>query len=365
MIQINPITVNQLNFKLTKGRGAQQNTANKFIKYDLDIDFFSDLMDEDELNAKPQTLLQAVHPKSIVNKITSPDIGMNWGVNPYQGCEHGCTYCYARPTHEYWGYSAGADFENKILYKPNAAELLQKWFDKKTWQPEPIMISGNTDCYQPVERKLELTRQLLQVFCEYRNPVGIITKNALILRDLDLIKELGERNLIRVVISLTTLTEDTRRKLEPRTSSVKMRLKTIKMLSDIGVPVIAQMGPVIPGLTDHEIPNVVKAAAENGATQVSYIMVRLNGIVATVFQDWLHKAFPDRAERILSNIRQTHSGNLNENRFSTRMKGEGAVAEACNRLFKMTQAKYCPKKELPKMDLQHFRRPQKGQLSMF
>jgi DNA repair photolyase len=348
-----------------KGRGAQQNTANKFSQYDLDREFFEDLLDEEELNEKPPTQLQAVYPKTIVNKIPSPDIPMPWGINPYQGCEHGCTYCYARPTHEYWGYSAGSDFEQKILYKPNAAELLRKFFERKSWKPEPILLSGNTDCYQPVERKLELTRQLLHVFCEYRNPVGIITKNALVLRDLDSLKELNERNLIRVVISLTTINEETRRKLEPRTSSVKMRLKTIRTLSENGIPVVAQMGPVIPGLTDHEIPEVIKAAVENGASQVSYIMVRLNGIVATVFEDWVHKAFPDRAARILNNIKQTHGGNLGENRFNTRMRGEGPVADAYNRLFKMAQAKYCPKKDLGKMDTHHFRRPQKGQLVMF
>ncbi|MFY0673519.1 MAG: PA0069 family radical SAM protein [Bacteroidia bacterium] len=351
--------------QLKKGRGAQQNTANKFSQYDLDSEFFEDVVDEEELSEKPQTQLQAVHPKTIVNKITSPDVPMPWGINPYQGCEHGCTYCYARPTHEYWGYSAGKDFEQKILYKPNATNLLRQFFTKKSWKVAPIMLSGNTDCYQPVERKLQLTRQLLQVFCEYRNPVGIITKNALLLRDLDLLKELNERNLVHVAISLTTLNESVRRKLEPRTSSVKMRLKTIKTLSDNGIPVVAQMGPVIPGLTDHEIHDVVKAAAENGASQMSYIMVRLNGVVATVFEDWVHKAFPDRASKILSNIKQTHGGNMGENRFGTRMRGEGAVVEACNRMFKMAQAKYCPKKDLSKMDTHHFRRPQKGQLEMF
>lgn len=351
--------------KTQKGRGAQENVHNKFNQYAVDEDFFQDLVDQEELEDRPRTEFLAVHPKTIVNKVPSPDIGMNWSMNPYQGCEHGCTYCYARPTHEYWGYSAGVDFEGKVLYKPNAPDLLRDFFNRKSWRPDYIMLSGNTDCYQPAERKFQLTRQLLEVMREYRNPVGIITKNALILRDLDIIKEMAELNLVRVVISLTTVTESTRRALEPRTSSVKMRLKAIRELSKAGVPVIAQMGPVIPGLTDHEIPEVVRAAAENGATQVGYIMVRLNGVVATVFEDWVLKTFPDKANRILSNIMSMHNGKLGETRFKTRMRGEGNLSDATGRLFKMAQARYLPAVEIPAMDTRLFRRPQKGQLTLF
>ncbi|MBI1185199.1 PA0069 family radical SAM protein [bacterium] len=355
------------NNKITpqKGRGAQMNTDNRYQKLALDTSFYADIVDEEELSLSPKTQQLAIFPKTIVNKIPSPDIPMPWGINPYQGCEHGCTYCYARPTHEYWGYSAGNDFEQKILYKPEAANLLRTFFNNKKWVPEPILLSGNTDCYQPAERKFELTRHLLKVFCEYQNPVGIITKNALILRDIDLLKELNSNNLVQVVVSLTTINEEIRRKLEPRTSSVAMRLKAIKVLSENNIPVVAQMGPVIPGLTDHEIPDVVKAAAENGATQVSYILVRLNDVVATIFEDWVTKVFPDKANRILSNIKQTHGGKLGDTRFGTRMRGEGPVAEVCNRLFKMAQAKYCPKKEMPKLATQHFKRPQSGQLELF
>ena len=354
-----------MNAKQTKGRGAQQNVHNKFSQYAVDGDFFQDLVDEEELEERPKTEFLAVHPKTIVNKVPSPDIGMNWSMNPYQGCEHGCTYCYARPTHEYWGYSAGVDFEQKVLYKLTAPQLLREFFNRKSWHPDYIMLSGNTDCYQPAERKFKITRQLLEVMLEYRNPVGLITKNALVLRDLDIIKPMADMNLIRVVISLTSVNEGTRRVLEPRTSSVKMRLKAIRELSKAGVPVIAQMGPVIPGLTDHEIPDVVRAAADNGATQVSYIMVRLNGVVATVFEDWVLKAFPDRANRILNNIKAIHGGKLGDTRYKTRMKGEGNLSDAVGRLFKMAQARYLPKRDIPPMDTSLFQRPQKGQLQMF
>lgn len=348
-----------------KGRGAQKNTTNKFSQFDMDPTFFTDLVDEEEIGQSPKTQFIEVHPKTIVNKVPSPDIGLNWSINPYQGCEHGCVYCYARNTHEYWGYSAGAEFEQKILYKPDAPALLAQFFDRKHWKPDTIMLSGNTDCYQPAERKLKITRQLLEVFLKYQNPVGMITKNALILRDLDVIQELAQKQLIRVVVSLTTLNEDTRRALEPRTASGKNRLKTIKALSDAGVPVIAQMGPIIPGLTDHEIPEVIKAAADHGATQVTHILVRLNGVVAEIFEDWVVRAFPDRANRILNNIKSTHGGKLNENRFKTRMRGEGNIAEAISNLFKMNQAKYLPKADLPALRTDLFKRPDKGQMQMF
>jgi len=352
--------------KPTKGRGAQVNTRNQFSKYDLDDSFFEDVVDEEELKSKPKTEFIALHPKTIVNKVPSPDIGMNWSINPYQGCEHGCTYCYARPTHEYWGYSAGMDFEQKVLYKPGAPKLLREFFDRKSWRPDTIVMSGNTDCYQPVERRFEITRQLMQVFLEYQNPVGVITKNALILRDLDIIKPLAEKNLIRVIVSLTTLTEETRRKLEPRTASVKNRLRVIRELSKAGVPVIAQMGPVIPGLTDHEIPEVVKAAAENGAVKMHYILVRLNGVVAKIFEDWVYKAFPDRANRILNNIRQTRGGELGSTRFGERMKGKGNFSDSIDGLFKMAHARYFPQKEVPSVSKDLFIRPSKGgQLSLF
>ncbi|MCB0737384.1 MAG: PA0069 family radical SAM protein [Bacteroidetes bacterium] len=350
-----------MNNQFQKGRGAQNKLHNKFNAIELDETYFEDV-EYDETNP---TVYKKVFPKSIVNKIPSFDIPVNWGINPYQGCEHGCTYCYARPTHEYWGYNAANEFEQVVLYKPNAPELLRKWFEKKSWKPETIMLSGNTDCYQPAERKFGITRELLQVFSEYQNPVGIITKNALVLRDLDILQPMAEKNLVRVVISLTTLVEETRRKLEPRTSSVKMRLKAIKALSENGIPVVAQMGPVIPGLTDYEIPNVVKAAAENGAEAVSYIMVRLNGVVATVFEDWVHKAFPEKAERILSNIKAMHGGQMGETQMGKRMKGEGHFAEICSQLFKKAQAKYLPKKELKKLDADLFKRPESGQLGLF
>ncbi len=324
--------------KYFHGRGAQVNTHNRFLKHSY-ANEFPEIIDEDMLKEE-QTQYIEVFPKTIVNKVTSPDIPGAYSMNPYQGCEHGCLYCYARNTHEYWGYSAGLDFERKILVKKNAPELLEKAFQKKTWESSPIMFSGNTDCYQPIERKLEITRKMLEVCLKYKHPVSMITKNALIVRDLDILSELAKLNLAHVMITITSLNEELRMKLEPRTVTYKNRFKAVKILADAGVPVGVMNAPIIPGLTSHEIPELIKTAAENGATTAGYTIVRLNGEIGNVFKDWLHKNFPDRAEKVWNQISDCHGGQVNDSRFGTRTRGEGKIAESIRNLFKMSVKKY-------------------------
>ena len=347
-----------------KGRGAQHNPANKFLKGH----FVPDLTAEGEGEEPVKTVFIPVFPKTIVNKVKSPDVGMEYSLNPYQGCEHGCIYCYARNSHEYWGYSAGVDFEQKVLVKQNAVELLTAHLANKNWQPAPIVLSGNTDCYQPAERKYQQTRKLLEVFLKYRHPVGIITKNALIQRDLDIIKELAAHSLIRVSISITSLDEDLRRLLEPRTASVKMRLKTVEALAAAGVPVNVMMAPIIPGLNSHEILPLVKTVAESGATSVGYTMVRLNGSIAEIFENWIRKAMPDRADKVLNQIAEVHGGKHNDSRWGTRMKGEGQLAAMVRDAMAMARKRYLP--DVPRKELNRrlFVRPvvsANGQLSLF
>lgn len=325
------------------GRGAQVNTHNRFNKQSY-VNEFPEMVDEDMVKEE-QTRYIEVFPKTIINKVESPDIYGTYSMNPYQGCEHGCLYCYARTTHEYWGYSAGLDFERKILVKKNAPELLEKAFQKKNWEASPIMFSGNTDCYQPIERKLEITRKMLEVCLKYKHPVSMITKNALIIRDLDILSEMAKLNLVHVMVTITSLDEDLRLKLEPRTVTYKNRMKTLKLLSDAGVPVGIMTAPVIPGLTSHEIPELIKTAAQNGATAAGYTIVRLNGAIADVFKDWLHKNFPDRADKVWHQISDCHGGKVNDNRWGTRTRGEGKIAESIRNLFKMSVKKYMKGKE--------------------
>jgi DNA repair photolyase len=277
--------------------------------------------------------------KSALAKNSSPDIGFTYDLNPYRGCEHGCIYCYARPSHEYLGFSSGLDFETKIMVKENIAALLEKEFQKRSWKPQVVMFSGNTDCYQPIERKLQLTRQCLEVFLKYRNPVGMITKNALVLRDVDLLSELARLNLVNVTLSVTTLDRNLGRKMEPRTSSPEQRLMAIEGLAKSGIRVGVNVAPVIPGLNDEEIPAILAAAKEHGASGAGFTMLRLPFTVKDLFVQWIEREFPERAERVLHRIREVRNGDLNDPNFGSRMKGEGEIAEAITQLFKVTRRK--------------------------
>ncbi len=345
-----------------KGRGSQFNPKNKFIKNELVKEHAEGIDDWIEKNEATQYLEDSA--KGIVNKITSPDLGMWYSMNPYQGCEHGCIYCYARNAHEYWGYSAGLDFETKIIVKKNAPQLFRKFLMHPKWEPMPISLSGNTDCYQPAEKKFRITRQILEIALEFGQPMGVITKNAGILRDKDILQKMAERNLIGVFVSLTSLNEDLRRILEPRTTTGAQRLRIIRELSDAGIPVGVMTAPLIPGLNEHELPTLLKRASEAGAKSAGYTFVRLNGSVKLIFHDWLFKNFPDRANKVWHMIEQAHGGKVNDTNFGRRMQGEGNIAEMIARQFQIYTIKYGLDHGLPEIDTTSFRRPGE-QMSMF
>lgn len=344
-----------------KGRGSQFNAHNRFSTHHYVSEHIEGL--DEEFQQQPNTQVFFEQPKTIVNKVDSPDVGMAWSLNPYQGCEHGCIYCYARPTHEYWGFSAGLDFESKIIVKKNAAQILEQTLLKKSWKGDVISLSGNTDCYQPLERQYKLTRQLLEVLWKYRNPVGMITKNALILRDIDVLSDLAKENLVNVFISVTTTNEKLRQVLEPRTASIKMRLETIRRLTEAGVPCGAMIAPIIPGLTDHEIPSIMKKVAEAGALGVGYTVVRLNGAIGELFKDWVYKNFPDRADKIWRQVSEIHGGEVSDSHFGRRMRGEGPISGAINQLFHASKKKYLTGRSLPTLNTNAFRRA--GNLNIF
>ncbi|MBT8294805.1 MAG: PA0069 family radical SAM protein [Gramella sp.] len=350
-----------------KGRGAQKNVSNRFFEHSHETrdDFLNYCEAEGDEAMTSKTTIIETFPKTIVNKVTSPDIGMEYSLNPYQGCEHGCIYCYARNSHEYWGYSAGLDFEQKILVKRNAVELLENKLKSKSWQAKPIVLSGNTDCYQPVEKKLKITRSLLQSFLKFKHPVGMITKNSLILRDLDILKELAQDNLVHINISITSLQEHTRRILEPRTASIKKRLETVEKLANANVPVSVMMAPIIPSINNHEIMPLVKEVAERGALGVGYTIVRLNGAIAEIFSDWIEKALPDRADKVLNQISNIHGGSLNDSRFETRMKGEGEFAEQVKQQFRIARKLYLGDREKPKLNCKLHEEFKDGQMKLF
>lgn len=301
-----------------------------------------------------KTSFTEVFPKSIVNPVKSPDLSMEYSLNPYQGCEHGCSYCFARPTHEYWGFSAGLDFERKIMVKKDAPELLEKFFKKRGYQPKTIVLSGNTDCYQPAERKFGITRLLLQKFLEYRHPVSIITKNALVLRDLDILVKLRELNLISVSFSIPTINEELRRVMEPRTSSVQNKLKAIEILSENDIPVNVMAAPVIPGLNSEEGLQLYKAVSEAGARSAHHILIRLNDTVEPVFIEWLQAVFPDRASKVLNLIRSMRGGNLGEKRYFERYRGEGNISQMIHHTFKIAHRKYFSDKYILPLSTEHF-----------
>ncbi len=353
--------------KVVKGRGAQLNVSNKFEEnnHEFRDDFLNHCDLEGDEAQNSSTTFISTFPKSIVNKITSPDVNMKYSLNPYQGCEHGCIYCYARNSHEYWGYSAGLDFEQKILVKRNAIELLKKKLSGKKWKACPIVLSGNTDCYQPFEKKLEITRRLLQTFLKYKHPVSIITKNSLVQRDIDVLKELAADNLVSVNLSITSLEEETRRILEPRTATIKKRLETIERLSAENIPVSVMMAPIIPAINSHEIMTLVKEISERGALSVGYTIVRLNGAIAELFIDWIRKTMPDRAGKVLHQIEDIHGGSLNDSRFGTRMKGEGKFAEQVEQQFRIARKKYLNGKNSAVLNCDLHERYKDGQLRLF
>jgi DNA repair photolyase len=348
-------------------RGARYNPPNRFVKEEHDVYFehCSDEAEKEQLaTMRPKTRFLDVHPNTILNTVTSPDLPFRYSLNPYQGCEHGCVYCYARNSHQYWGYSAGVDFESVILIKRNAADLLKQVFQKKKYQCAPIMLSGNTDCYQPMERKLGLTRSILELCVRYRHPLGIITKNSLIERDVDYLSKLAAHNLVSVNLSLTTLDPELKAKLEPRAPSPKRVLQTVARLSEQHIPVTIMIAPIIPGLNDHEIPAVVQAAAEQGATSVNYTVVRLNEWLDPLFTDWIEHHYPHKAKKVLTRIRDMHGGVLHDSRFGTRMQGEGLWADMIRQHIHHARRRYMPDEAVPRLNSELFTGSTYQQLSL-
>ncbi len=318
-----------------QGRGAWWNPENRFETRSMEYEG-EDVPEGDK--RVPTTYLEDTS-KSILTFNDSPDVGFEVSVNPYRGCEHGCVYCYARPTHEYMGYSAGLDFESTIFYKPRAAQLLEAELSKKSWKPRVIALSGVTDPYQPIERDMRLTRACLEVLARFKNPATIITKNRMVTRDADILAELASDNKAGVMISLTTLDLSLNRILEPRTSSPTQRLQAIQQLSEAGIPVGVLLAPIIPGITDHEIPALLSAAREAGARHAGYIMLRLPHAVAPLFTSWLEEHYPDRKEKVLNRLRSMRGGSLYRSVFGERMRGTGIHADQIANLFSVVHDK--------------------------
>jgi DNA repair photolyase len=351
------------------GRGASLNPPNRFESTRHEADDEQLAADDERLAPLKRTATQFLPDQSatILRENDSPDIPFRYSLNPYRGCEHGCAYCYARPTHETLGFSAGLDFESRILVKRDAAQLLRRELNHPRWQPQPIMMAGVTDCYQPAERHFRITRSLLEVLWEARQPVCIVTKNALILRDLDLLAPMAAAHLVSVAISVTTLDPELARTLEPRTSSPSARVSAIRTLADHGVPVRAMVAPLIPGLTDTELPAILEAARDAGARGASWVLLRLPLAVAPIFLDWLRVHRPQQASRVESRIRQTRQGNLYQSQFGARMRGTGAYAELLDQTFVVLQRKLGLDQPWPPLDCSQFRPPRLpgGQLSLF
>ncbi|MRR38022.1 PA0069 family radical SAM protein, partial [bacterium] len=342
-------------------RGTTVNPPNRFEPLHLEPDPDSDL--DPEVQILPRTKLFRDLTGKIITYNESPDVPMEATINPYRGCEHGCAYCYARPTHEYLGFSAGLDFETKIMVKQNAAELLRAELSAPRYKAVVLGLSGVTDCYQPIERRLKLTRACLEVLLDFRNPVGIVTKNILVTRDIDLLAQLARFNAVCVNVSVTSLDGELRGALEPRTSPPAARLSAICRLAQAGVPVGVMIGPVIPGLNDHEIPAILAECARAGASFAGYEMLRLPYAVAPIFEEWLGKHFPLKKEKVLSRIRAVRGGKLNDPRFGSRMTGEGIFAQQVNQVFHMA----CRKAGLndgPDLSTAAFRIPEGAQLGL-
>ncbi len=347
-------------------RGSRENPANRFEKIRIEPD--ADLNPDDESGGRPQgprTQFFKDHSHTVIARNDSPDVGLTASLNPYRGCEHGCIYCYARPTHEFLGFSAGLDFESKIMVKEDAPQRLRAELMSPKWQPQVIFMSGVTDCYQPVEAKLKLTRRCLEVLAEFRNPVFIITKNRLVTRDIDLLSELARLQAAEVWLSITTLDPELRKVMEPRTSPPAARLAAIRELAQAGIRVGVNVAPVIPGLTDYEMPAILQAAAAAGATAAGYTVVRLPYGVAPLFEQWLAMHFPDRKENVLNRLRSMRGGKLNNSQWGTRMHGEGIFADQIGRMFEVARRKVGIQNDSRELSAAAFRRPPDAQLPLF
>lgn len=344
---------------LAKRRGAQVHPTNRFERLEV-IEDFDHLEFDDEIRRDERVVPTEFYDdvtQGVIAENDSPDLHFRYSVNPYRGCEHGCAYCYARPYHEYLGMNAGLDFETKIMVKRESPRLLREWLARPGWKCEPIMLSGVTDCYQPIERSLGITRACLEVMLEARQPVEIISKSRLILRDKDLLEELARRRLVHVTVAVTTLDFNLAREMEPRAAAPIRRLEVIETLTKVGVPVRLLLAPVIPGLTDSEMPAILAAGAKAGAVSAGYVLLRLPGAVRPVFLDWLERMHPLKRSRVEQMIRETRGGRLSDPRFGSRMRGEGTSAEGLEALFNLFRRKHGLDRSMPRLDIDSFRPP--------
>ncbi|HYE61582.1 MAG TPA: PA0069 family radical SAM protein [Phycisphaerales bacterium] len=371
-----PLYQDALSQGKVRGRGAQLNPGNRFESVRLHV--LGEHLDEQWREREEETgdggrgIQIKTTPldddtRTIINPVDSPDICFKWTVNPYRGCEHGCIYCYARPGHEYLGLSSGLDFETRIFAKPRAPELLRKALKHPRWTGEPIVMSGVTDCYQPMEREREITRACLKVCAEFRQPVGLITKNKLITRDLDILKEMNAWGGVHAAISITSLDNDLAHKMEPRASSPKARLEAVEQLASAGIPVRVMTAPLLPGLNDREVPALLKAAADAGAQGAGYVMLRLPYQIKDLFLDWLRREFPQRAAHVESLVRQMHGGELYSSTWFNRQRGTGPFAQQVGQTFKVFAKRYGLDKDLPKLNTTAFRKDvaEGGQMQLF
>ena len=351
--------------QLERGRGARNNSASRFNQHQTAYhdDGWDSLSDIPSL----RTEILTETPKSIITRNTSPDISFDRSINPYRGCEHGCVYCYARPSHAYMGLSPGLDFESKLFIKPNAAALLREELTATNYQPATIALGANTDPYQPIERDYRITRGVIEVLQEFNHPFGIVTKSATVLRDLDILTEMAKRGLVKVAVSITTLDDKLARSMEPRASTPVKRLAALEILSKAGVPTVVMMGPIIPGLNDSEIENILKAARNAGVREAGYTMLRLPHEVKDIFKDWLEKEYPDRAAKVMSLVKSVRGGAENDPSFGTRMAGTGPYAWTIGRRFQLAAQRLALNTNRVKLRTDLFTRPpQKGeQMALF
>jgi DNA repair photolyase len=341
--------------QLERGRGSRSNPANRFDA--LSRQFLDDGWESLAELPPLKTEIFTENPKSIISRNDSPDISFDRSINPYRGCEHGCTYCYARPAHAYMGLSPGLDFESKLFIKPNAAALLREELTAPNYTPRTIALGANTDPYQPIEKQYRITRAIIEVLAEYRHPVGIVTKNAMVTRDIDILQPMAEQGLVKVALSITTLDGKLARAMEPRASTTAKRLAAIEVLSKAGIPTVVMIGPIIPGLNDHEIENILKAARSAGATEAGYTMLRLPHEVKGIFKDWLEKAYPDRFAKVMSQIKDVRTGRETSAQFGERMTGSGPVAWMIGRRFQLACQQLGLNANRLKLNTDVFKRP--------
>jgi DNA repair photolyase len=348
--------------ELFKGRGASIQPKNPYSKTDT-VQEYLEGIDEPAITEKPATEYLFIHAKSALSKNDSPDLRLSYSVNPYSGCEHGCIYCYARNSHQYWGFDAGLGFETKILVKSNIVEQLEKEFESKRYKPQPIMLSGNTDCYQPLERKFQLTRGILKLCLEYSHPISIVTKNALIERDADVLRQLANKRLVHVYFSINHLDRELKLKMEPRTATAEKKLELIEKFSGYGIPCGVMVAPIIPGLNLSDIHKIIRLAGEAGALAAGYTVVRLNGTIKEIFENWLKENFPDRYSKVMHQVASLHGGRANDSEWGRRIKGTGPLAITIEKLFRTSVKKYLKDREMPDFDMTVFK--SRGQLGLF